>query len=126
MTNYLPKTTASGQIVPATASRPALPFTAAGRLERATGKAANAIAAKTYLDVLKADGQAAVERVKVRGALALEREGALGMASLGNEVSNELANSSRLAQQLVAEVLVGTSGRIHQLLNDAARRIGNV
>jgi hypothetical protein len=105
--------------------RPALPFTAAGRLERQTARAANTIASSTYLEVLAADGRAAVERTKVRGVLAVEREGAVGAARLGNDISNELANSSALAQQLVSEVLIGTSGRIQQVLNDAARRIGN-
>ena len=122
---YLPQTTGSGQIAPTSTSGPALPFTTAGRVERATRKAAYTVAAQTYLDVLKTDGQAAVGRAKVAGALELEQEALVGTARLGNTVSDALANSSALAQQLVSEVLVGTSGRIQRVLDNGARRIEN-
>lgn len=125
MADHLQKWTGRGQIAETSPTGVAAMFTAAGRLERATSKAAGEIAASTYLNALRVEGQSAIERAKVSGGVALEREGTLGVARLGNEISNELAHSSGLAHQLVAEVLTGTSGRIQQLLNDGARRIGN-
>ncbi|MFV9459213.1 MULTISPECIES: hypothetical protein [Rhodococcus] len=103
--------------------RPALPFTAAGRLERATTHRANEIAANTFLDAQKAEGRAVVGVVKVRGAFAVEKEGLLGAAHLAEEVSNVLAQSGPLADQLVAELFPGSSARIQRVMNSASEAI---
>lgn len=122
---YLPQTTGSGQIAPISTSGPALPFTTAGRIERATRKAAYTVAAQTYLDVLKTEGQVAVGKAKLGGAFELEGEALVGTARLGNKVDAELASSCALAHRLVSELLVGTPGRIQRAVDNGARRIEN-
>lgn len=134
--SYLPDTRRGGQVSSYSDSRPASPFTAAGRLERRTRREADEISARTYLDVVRTEadttrgvvktaGETHVGLAKVQGALVLENEALVGIAALGNRVSAELAHSSALSQQLCSEMLVGTSGRVTRVLESGMRRIEN-
>ncbi|MGW5289770.1 hypothetical protein [Rhodococcus pyridinivorans] len=134
--SYLPDARRGGQVSSYSDSRPALPFSAAKRLEKKTARVADEIAAKTYLKLLETESKTAIEvadarretlvaQTKVAGALALENDGLIGTAALGNRVSAELEHASPLAQKMTSEILVGSSGRITRALESGMRRIEN-